>query len=167
LLLASSVLMFLCGRAGSKNPALARFWKIIGGLFLIFSIDEAASIHEVISTPLRTIFGIEEGFLYFAWVIPAAILILSITLWAFRFWVQLPRPTRMMLVVAVGLYLAGSVGVELLEADYFTSVGFDFGYTLLITVEETFEKLGLIVLVYALLKHWGRLASEVTIKVKT
>ncbi len=71
-LLLSSVLLAIIAlvRREAKDKDF-RYWGILSAIFLYLSLDEAVSIHEQLTMPLRTAFHL-EGIFYLSWVIPAA-----------------------------------------------------------------------------------------------
>ena len=162
LLLASSVLLWMTGTAEAlTKQASAKYWKSLAIIFLFLSIDESASIHEVLSDPMRAILNIQAGALYYAWVVPAVFLLVLLAVVFFKFWLDLPVRTRWLIFIAGGLYVGGAVGVEILGAYYATTLGgYDFGYYLLVAVEEGLEKLGAIIFIYALMAYLAELRSK-------
>ncbi|MBU2443925.1 MAG: hypothetical protein KKF95_07675, partial [Nanoarchaeota archaeon] len=95
LLIISSVLLWIIGtsQALAKNN-FAKYWKVLAVTFLVLSIDEGSSIHEVLSDPLRAVLGIKEGIFYYAWVIPGLLLLAVLAFWFFKFWQNLYSSTR-------------------------------------------------------------------------
>lgn len=69
-------------------------------------------IHETVGIVLREALG-TSGILYFAWVIPATLLLMVFAALCLRFLVYLPADTRL-LMVGAGM-MRGCVGVELFE----------------------------------------------------
>ena len=140
-------------------------WRILSVAFIFLAIDEFSSIHEMLTDPSRALFH-ASGFLYFAWVIPYAILLglLAITMAPLMF--KLPRPFLFRYVLAGGLYVGGAVGFELLGGRYVESNGHDFAYSLLTTAEESLEMLGLILCIHTsitlLQTKWERLTFSIT-----
>ncbi len=162
LLLASSGILWMTGTIKTlAKDAFAKYWKILAVIFLFLSIDEGSSIHETLSVLVRDALGIREGIFYYAWVIPAFFLLVVLAFWLFKFWQNLSLSIRWLIFWAGLLYIGGALGVEMLGSYYVTKLGgYDFNYFLLIAAEEGLEKLGLIVFIYALLKHLAKLKSE-------
>jgi hypothetical protein len=152
LLLVSAALMWLTGTT-SKN-SVGRYWKVLTVIFLLMSIDEGSSFHEIFSDLFRAILNIQSGWLYYAWVIPGAVVVLAVLLYFFRFWWGLPIITRRLTGWAAAIYVGGAIGVELLGSYYASTLGgYDFNYFALVALEEGMEKLGLIILIYALMRY--------------
>lgn len=152
LLLAISFFMWLMGLAVKETAWKSRMWQGLAVVFLLLSIDEGSSIHEVISDPIREILNIDSGFLYFAWVVPAFVLVGGFLVWVARLWISLPTTVKTLMAMGLTIYVGGAVGVELLEARYFTERGVDFGYTLLVAIEESMELVGLILILYSTMR---------------
>jgi len=162
LLLASSGLLWMTGtiKALAKD-VFARYWKVLAVIFLVLSIDEGSSIHEILSVLVGTALGIQEGIFYYAWVIPVLFLLIVLGFWFFKFWQNLSLSIRWLVFWAGLLYIGGALGIEMLGSYYVTKLGgYDFNYFLLVAVEEGLEKLGLIVFIYALIKYLARLKGK-------
>jgi|SRR3990172_10031942 len=141
----------------------ALHWKGLAIIFLGLSIDEMAEIHER-ATALGRILHV-GGMFYFAWVIPGIVLVAFLGLVYLRFLLELPRATRRLFVLAGGLFVLGTIGLELVGASYVDrgrefvlAYKSDLTYTAISTVEEVLEMLGIVVFIRALMQ---RLATDV------
>ncbi|MBL3556736.1 MULTISPECIES: hypothetical protein [Marinobacter] len=134
------------GETGRKT------WLLLSVVFVFLSLDEFASIHELLIRPVREVAG-TGGLLYFAWVIPYALLVVVLgiivapTLW------RLGSRYRILFGTSAAIFLGGAIGVEMLGGNYFESQDgeADLNYRLFQTAEESLEFFGLIFLVYTLL----------------
>lgn len=163
LLLFVSVLFYVVA-LGKKQDPFFRHWACLAVLFFVFSIDEATSIHELMSGPLRRQFGL-GGWLRFAWVIPGAAFVLTFLLVYFRFIAHLAKPFRTLFVAAGAIYVGGALGMELIGGFYFDTYGEGaVMYTLSATVEEALELGGLVVLIYAVLRYLETGKADVTVR---
>lgn len=131
----------------------ARHWFALGVLLVLVMVDEHAAQHERI-TPAIHHHWATHGFLYFAWTIPAAVLVLVLMGSFARFVVHLPRPVRGLVVGAAALFVAGALGLEALsgwfvDRDRAASVA----YELTATFEEFLELAGVALLLYATCRH--------------
>ena len=132
------------------------YWVGLAAIFFFLSIDEAVSIHELFTKPMRKVLQGSGGMLlFFAWIVPYAIVVLGIAIVYVRFLMKLPRRTAAFMVLSGALYIGGALGVEMLSGWYFKSHGenFDLGYYLLSALEEAFETMGTIVFVWTLLDY--------------
>lgn len=129
------------------------YWAGLAAVFLFLSADETAGIHERLIIPLRTALH-TSGFLYFAWVIPYGILLITMMVTYFRFLFSLPVRFRYLMIFAGILYVAGALGGELISGQWSDLHGQEnLTYTLITTCEETLEMVGILVFVYALMSY--------------
>lgn len=128
--------------------------------------DEAFCVHEKMIVPVRILLGDDDlGIFYFAWSIPGIALILILGLFFSKFMLRLPATTRFRFLMAAAFYIGGAIGVELLGGRYAELHGQDnFSYSMLTTVEEGLEMVGLIVFVWALLKYCANTYEDVNIR---
>jgi hypothetical protein len=197
-----SVLFLLCSMllgvvAVAKKQRSDRFslhWGVLSIIFVLLSLDEVATIHEVIGAEserlLRDIAGYEPGgAISYFWVVPGAVFVLIVVLSYVRFLVDLPRRTRRLFLFAGALFVLGALGMEMLTAQVMSSssgiadlvVSFSGGMVdrgianaiptilkgLQTSVEEMFEMLGLTALVYALLAYIRSHVEDITVQVRT
>ena len=151
LLLASATLLVVVAR--SSNDVVLPYrnhWLGLSGIFVYLSVDEISSLHERLIPPMRALFD-AEGIFYFAWVIPAMVLLIAFALVYFRFWLQLPEEPRFYMGLAGTLYILGALGVEFVGG-YLADAGIrGFTYSLATTIEEGLEMAGISVFIYSLL----------------
>lgn len=162
-LLLSSFLLFVIALIRKNlNDQDARYWFVLALAFLYLSADEAVSIHEQLTMPLREKFHF-EGFLYLSWVIPATIFLLFFAFTYIRFLFRLSARTRCLLIAAGVVYIFGAVGMEMFGAKYLSLFEADltgaraFTYSLLTATEEFCEMFGILLLIYTL---FGYLETE-------
>ncbi len=158
-LLLSSVLLLVIGLARRElKDKDAKYWGLLSLIFLFLSLDEAVSIHEQMTMPLRTTFHL-EGFLFLSWVIPASFLVAVLGIVLSRFLFRLPSSTRNLMILSALIYLAGALGVEMVGANYMfmmndpPDIGSNFTYAIITTVEEFLEMTGIVVFIYCLLSY--------------
>ncbi len=158
-LLVSSVLLLVIGLARRElKDKDAKYWGLLSLIFLFLSLDEAVSIHEQMTMPLRTTFHL-EGFLFLSWVIPASFLVAVLGIVLSRFLFRLPSSTRNLMILSALIYLAGALGVEMVGANYMfmmnnpPDIGSKFTYAIITTVEEFLEMTGIVVFIYCLLTY--------------
>lgn len=155
-LLAASCLLFGIAHCHRAKQQASFSWYLLGVIFIGLAIDETAALHENLTVYLRSTLG-TSGYFYYAWVIPYGLAALLLAVLFANFLLRLPRATGVGFVVAGGLYLTGSLGLEMLAGKYISSPGAqEITYSLLYTVEETFEMLGIALFIYALLKYITR-----------
>ena len=134
------------GRGGAR-----RRWHSLALVFLLCSIDEVAAIHEMLVDPVRKAFH-AGGLLYFSWVIPGIALVVFLAAVYGPLFLRLPAELRWNFVAAAVVFLAGTLGMEMLGGAYVQRHGPDhFVYALLANTEEFLEMLGQIIFIKALL----------------
>lgn len=149
----SSSLLLACAIASgliAQNAARwRRHWWGVSIVLGYVSLDEASEIHEHLGGLIGT-----HGVLYFDWVIFAAAFVVVLALVYWRFIVSLPHATRFGLMLAAVIYIAGAAGMELPLGWYTEHHGNDgLGYALIDWAEETFEMIGAVIALLALLRH--------------
>lgn len=130
-----------------------RSWWLLAAVFAVMSVDEVAAVHDRLLGPVRAALG-TTGVFYYAWVIPALALGAVFLLLQIRFLVSLDRSTRLGLLGAGALFVAGAAGMEMAEG-WLASVGRrdSLLFDVLVTVEEVAEIGALSLAVCVLLRH--------------
>lgn len=117
------------------------------------SMDEILMLHEQLSAPIRTLLH-TQGFFYFAWLIPAAIIIIVFLIINLNLFFSLPPKFQKGFFIAASIYFFGAFLMEMIGGKFLSFYGQNnFGYALVTTVEESFELLGLIILLNSLLNY--------------
>jgi uncharacterized Tic20 family protein len=121
-------------------------WLFLSVGFLVMTLDEGSSIHELVTMPMRSWLGDGlPGFLLFAWIVPALLVVLVLAFIYLRFFLALPRRTRKWLLISAGIYLLGALGMEMVGGQYADIYGIkNLTYNILVTIEETLEMTGII-----------------------
>lgn len=141
------------GRRREGAPDV-RYWVGLSLIFSVLGIDEFAAVHERSIQPIREFLDIEGGPLWYAWVIPAIVLVGLFVVVFIRFLGHLPRSTRRGLWIAGFLFVGGAVGVEMLSASVAADRSrTDATYVLIVHLEEALEMLGIAVLLFTLLSY--------------
>ncbi|WP_139977319.1 hypothetical protein [Nocardioides litoris] len=155
LLLAAGVAAAVAAGSRADGPAAARRWWVLAGLLALMSIDETAQLHDLATGPLRRALGTDLGLFHFAWVIPALLALVASAAYLAPLVRSLEPVVRRRFLVAVGVYVAGAVVLEMLGGlvvDTDVDVrGYTAPYLTTMTAEETLELVGSVLLVTALL----------------
>lgn len=152
LIIAGVLLMVIAMAHRKKNDAHIH-WAVLSLIFFFLSVDEFASIHEMLIDPVRGALG-TSGVLYFSWVVPYAIILLLLAGSYINFLIRLPRKIMYLFLVSGTLYVGGAMGVELFEGAYAELHGFEtLTFALFYTVEELLEMVGIAVFIYSLLLY--------------
>lgn len=162
----SALLLFIISRLEKLHQSkYSRSWTTLSGIFLVLAIDEVVSLHELfVVEPLRKSMGL-SGIFYFAWVLPASIMLVVFVVAFFKFLMDLNWKTRMQFILAGTIFVLGAVGCEMIGGyvaeGYFEAkaIGAEvprssvYIYNILVVVEEGLEMLGVVLFVYALLTY--------------
>ncbi len=144
-------------RRQGADRRFAKHWLGLSLLFLLASIDEEASLHELVSTILGgeiSQFVSLPPYLYYAWVLVAIPFLLVLAVTYLRFLAALPPPFARWLIASAAVYLAGAIGVEMIGSYLAVTMGMEnMRYALVSTVEEGLEMMGIVMLLYALLEY--------------
>lgn len=140
-------------------------WAVLACGFVAMAFDEIISVHERLIEPMRDVLGGHDlGILYFAWVVPAVVLVLGLGLYFSNFLMRLPTVTFIGFMTAAVLFLGGAVGLELLEGRHTEIFGKEnLVYITLTTCEEALEMLGVIVFIRSLLRYLSEQLPKVGI----
>ena len=143
------------------RDAIVRWsWTLLGGVFLLLSLDEGASLHERILDPtgdlLQEARGVADSF-YYNWVVVAGMLAASVAALLVPFLLRIRPDVAACLVLAGLLFLVGSLGFETVSSavhrGWIASIGHTgLTWTRLIILEELCEMAGAIVAIHALLR---------------
>jgi hypothetical protein len=136
-----------------EGAPYARHWTLLAVIFLLLSLDEAVSLHEMLIKPLRSALNV-GGFLHFAWVIPGAAFVLVFALAYLKFFRDLPSRSRRLFAIAGILYIWGALGMEMIDG--YIAVLYKFKapiYVVMTTIEEGCEMLGISIFIYALIRY--------------
>lgn len=164
LLLSAGLLGAIARAKRQAGAPYARHWAALALIFAALSVDEAASIHELASKPVREALG-AGGIFRFAWVIPGGAFVLLVGLAYARFLLALPRATRRLFVAAAVLYVGGALGMEMAGGYIVERFGrTSAAYLVSATVEESLEMLGIVVFIHALTAYLGAEVGEVRLR---
>jgi len=156
--LAGSLLGVIAAAKFAKRDRYRLHWAGLAGLFFLLSLDEIAMIHEAPIAPLRELLH-AGGLLYYTWVIPGGVFVAAMGVVFAKFLFHLPPALRRRFLLAGTVFVGGAIGVEMfsgLQADRYGEE--NFGYILIITLEEFMEMSGMVIFIHALLEY---LAAEV------
>lgn len=153
LLICSILLAIIAYIKKAVNNPYTRHWITLSGIFLYLSADEIMTLHERLIKPLRNNFNL-GGIFYFAWVIPATILVVIFLLAFSKFILHLPSTIRNLFIIAGSAYVAGALGVEMIGGYYSELSGEEhIVYEIITAIEEGLEMVGVAIFIYALLSY--------------
>ena len=166
MLLGCAVLLAWAG-LGEAARLWRWMWFGLAGVFALMSLDEMASIHELMNRPVARAMHGAQGMLYFPWVLPAAAAVAVLGLAYVPFLLRLPRPYGALFVLSGLIYVGGAIGMELPGASlaYRGEAGAPL-YGVVTTVEEVLELLGISVFLVTLLSYVGRYGRPLVLSVR-
>ncbi|MBT4044819.1 MAG: hypothetical protein HOF11_15060 [Rhodospirillaceae bacterium] len=149
----------------TEKGSYRRHWLILSLIFVYMSMDEAAVIHEMSIRPVREALDLSGAF-YYAWTLPAAVL-MAIFLFSYRgFLRHLPATSRNRFVLAGLIFVAGAFGTEFILSYLWDVHGDDFAYGMLNVLQETMEITGASLFLSALLRHLAAQGDQVLVEIK-
>jgi hypothetical protein len=125
---------------------------LLAVIFLLMSVDEIASIHELTIRPLRTYLDANGAFL-FTWVIPGTLFVILIFVRMLRLLRALDTRTRYRFLSAGAVYVGGALGMEMVSGAYVSAGGDDAVFAVLTIIEELLEMLGILLFLHALVSY--------------
>lgn len=160
------LLTLIAGATFQARDRWRWFWCGLALIFVYLSMDEAAIFHERVARPLREAFDL-TGFLHHAWVLPAMACLLVFGVLYLRFALALPWRTFKLFAFAAVLYVGGALGVEMIGGNHSSKYGEEnLSYGLIAAVEETLEKLGQVVFLFALVDYIGTRWKSASLRFK-
>jgi len=144
ILLGSSILLgyiaYLTRLTGGRYSIL---WAVLSLGFLFLSVDETAYIHENFSEDVA------------GWIFVVAPFVILFLLGYVRFFLHLPRSTKLYFLLAGFLFIGGAFGLEFIGSWRISLAGENNIATTLIytSIEESFEMFGINLFVYSLLLY--------------
>ena len=171
----SSVALLICSLllaviAIYKKKVRDRFfnhWQFLAIIFAILSLDEVAMLHERVGNLIEKLSPVEfGGWLNFQWVLLGIPLTLIIAISYLKFLAHLPNKTQTLFLLAGALYVGGALGLEILAGHQESlNTSSDFLYELFTTLEELWEKLGVLVFIHALLGYMEKYVNQIHIAI--
>lgn len=153
LLLAAALLACIAMLERQRACAHFRSWALLSVGFLFLAYDEAFLVHEQLNR-IRAFLPSRSGLLHFAWVVPAIVGVLVLSLVFLRFFLHLDGRTRRAFALAAALFLGGAIGLEVVSGVHGEWRGFaNLTDALLATAEEALEMAGVIVFIHALIEY--------------
>jgi hypothetical protein len=141
------------------------YWAVLSVIFLILALDEASSLHERLEDLVKRLYAF-SGLFHYAWVVPALLFVFILGIIYLRFFLSLPRHIQGMLLIAISTYLIGAIGIEMLNGWYRNTIGMTrFIETILTTIEETLEMLGMILFIRSLMIYLWEGYTEIKFSV--
>lgn len=157
MLMTSSGLLYLIARLRkSVKDSYEKSWKVLSIIFVCLGLDELLALHEKLMPALRAMGA--TGVLYNAWIIPFALLTAVFCIAFFKFWINLNSKVRRLFMIAFILYVTGALGFELIDGLLtYQASSKTFLYSVMATIEDGLEMLGVSIFIRGLLVHLNSL----------
>lgn len=154
LMVAAALLLGLTSYLQTEGKVERFRWRLLAVVFLILAVDEFASLHERLTVPLRSSLD-TGGVFYFAWIIPYLVVVLVLGVYYLPWLLRLNRQVKAWMIASAILYLSGAVGMEAVGGLYLeqNEDQRDLFWSVLVTIEELLEMLGLSAFIFAILRH--------------
>ncbi len=152
LFLINAVLFLIVWKAACLAGDSPKIWLFLSGVFVFLALDESISIHERLIDPLRQ--GLDAGgIFYYTWIIPYGIGVVLLSIFTIPVFWRMQKKIRFWFGLSAATYLFATIGLEMISGKYLVMMNEekDIVWILMITLEESLEMAGLIILVYALL----------------
>ncbi|KOF19420.1 hypothetical protein AC244_11615 [Ensifer adhaerens] len=141
----------LVGLAERQQGGRAWPWWGLGVVFAYMSMDEAAELHGLLANEKLALPGMTGA--GFAWLVPGLILAAMVALAYLRWVLRQPTEVRNLFFVAGTVYVTGALGFEALGGLLADPTYFNPAYLVASTIEETLEFLGMLIMLYAVLRR--------------
>lgn len=167
-LLVAAILLFYIYLHTAKAKRNFRYhWLALAFIFLLISMDEFMSVHELMIEPLQAALDL-SGFFYFAWVIPGLLFVGFLGLFLTRFLLHLKALYRKQFILAAGIFIGGALGLEMVGGRIAYSEGTEnFLYAIVANLEETLEMAGTAYFIFALLLYIrNELQQDLRVKIR-
>jgi hypothetical protein len=152
LLFLSAIATALIAQNKRTSHTFVWHWQVLAWAFTLMSIDEIARVHEGLTSPLRHTLH-SSGFLYYAWIIPAAAIVIAFCILMLRFFLHLPQRFQIGLASGAFVYVLGALGLESLGGYAVSTNAQPVLIPILVTLEECSQMIGSIILLNMLLAY--------------
>lgn len=156
----SAMLLLASGAVAALQAAFSRRaldrrwldWLTLAALFVALAADEAASLHELLQKPVRSLLG-SESWIRYPLIVPGTLFAIVLA-FRFRRFLRTLGPTQRRLAIAAAVFAAGALGFET-AGGWFApeAIGPNATYLALTTIEEALEMTGATLALLALLRH--------------
>lgn len=160
LLLLASSLCWGIGHASRlgllSKRSEGRQWILLSIVFIGLSLDEAISIHEEMNAMRSVVYLPSTNVLRWPWIIPGTVFAATVFVWYVPLLRALPRRTARLIFAAGVIYVAGAVGMEMVNSVLLSEAHNEFTvYKTAISyhAEELLEMTGVILFIYGLLDY--------------
>jgi len=150
LFLLNAVIFLIVWKAACLSGDSHKIWLFLSSVFIFLALDESISIHERLINPLRQALG-ATGIFYYAWIIPYGVGVVLLAIIAIPVFWRMQKRIRFWFGLSAATYLVATIGLEMISGKYLVMMNEqkDIVWIFMVTVEESLEMVGLIILVHA------------------
>lgn len=154
MMLLSACLLYLTSRlARHQGHGDVWHWRILAIVFIALSLDEETSVHEIFLEPIRNTLNV-SGLLYYAWVVPALVMVPAFAAFYIGFLRRLAKPYGLWIFLSGAVFVTGALGFEMLGGWAYVNYGPDsLQVTVLFVIEESLETFGMASFVIAMMSY--------------
>jgi hypothetical protein len=161
LMVIAALLMTITGQSCGNSRRRVQ-WYVLALVFILMSVDESVSFHEVLISPLRPFFSF-SSYLHYAWIVPGSAFVLLFGLAYIPFVLALKPEIRIRIITSGMLYVTGALGMEAIGGHFIHLGGPGNPYYIAsFLVEETLEIVGLTLFATTLLTNLQRILDAAT-----
>ncbi|KAA3436782.1 hypothetical protein [Rufibacter hautae] len=168
----SAGLLFVIGKEvkESEKPRFYKRWYLLGLLFIFLALDELLMLHEVMGLPFIALIkyfnqGNDIALVRFTGFIPYFLVLIISSFYFLPWFLALPRKTMISFVLAGSMLVFGALGVEMIGELIIGVYGkYSLPYKIATNLEESFEMLGIIFFIKALLNHLKTIQDFITVR---
>jgi hypothetical protein len=152
LLAIAAVCAVLAVVARAAHGGGAGRWGMLGLVFVAMSLDETVALHERLDAGVTDTIDVGgTGALPHPWVVAGVVLAAAFVVVTARAIVLLPRHRGRWMLLGLGVYVGGALGLEALSGVVLDAAGNGFEYAAITWAEEGAEMVGALVMLCALL----------------
>ena len=150
LFLINAVIFLIVWKAAGSAGDSQKIWLFLSSIFVFLALDESISIHERLINPLRQALD-ATGIFYYTWIIPYGIGVVLLSIFVIPVFWRMQKRFRFWFGLSAATYLFATIGLEMISGKYLVMMNEqkDIVWIFMVTLEESLEMAGLIILVYA------------------
>jgi hypothetical protein len=151
LFIAAGLLGLIAADKYAQRDRFRWHWIVLSILFLLFSLDEIAYLHEGVNNFMSQR---SASVLRIGWIIPATIFVVMVGLWYVPFILKLPSRTRALVILSAFLFLGGALLLEI--ADNFLLESHEVMSPVVLSsnhLQDLLEMIGVSLFIYTLLSY--------------
>ncbi len=140
-------------------------WSLLAFVFVLMSVDELVSFHEVSVKPLRNAFQL-SGIFYYSWVLIVIPLVATLGLLLIPFLLRINRGTALRFILAGAIFVGGRRARKLICGYLATNGGLETAaYKFVAATQEVMENVGMTLFVVSLLRHIAIVSPSIRLSV--